>query len=134
MFRFMFKGHTHIHTQTHAHTYTHSYLHTHPNKTIRKRKKDNLLIPRGRATRDLPGITSHHPRSPQQPGRYTGILERAWMPGVASNSGKFHVQQAKRLRAETAQREEEEEEEEYPVVFTLGIRQLPWEQIRSILF
>ncbi|CAH2209551.1 jg12200, partial [Pararge aegeria aegeria] len=33
-----------------------------------------------------------------------GILERAWMAGVASNIGKFHVQQAKRLRAETAQK------------------------------
>ncbi|CAH2245336.1 jg4445 [Pararge aegeria aegeria] len=49
---------------------------------------------RDRATRDLPGITSHYPRSSQQPGRYAGVLERAWMAGVASNNGKFHVQQA----------------------------------------
>ncbi|CAH2220492.1 jg3889, partial [Pararge aegeria aegeria] len=35
---------------------------------------------------------------------------RAWMAGVASNNGKFHEQQAKRLRAETAQREEEEDD------------------------
>ncbi|CAH2266090.1 jg11095 [Pararge aegeria aegeria] len=35
---------------------------------------------------------------------HAGILERAWMAGVASKNGKFHVQQAKRLRAETAQK------------------------------
>ncbi|CAH2216268.1 jg24930, partial [Pararge aegeria aegeria] len=46
----------------------------------------------------------HYPRNPQQPGKHAGIPERAWMAGVASNIGKFHVQQAKRLRAETAQK------------------------------
>ncbi|CAH2245070.1 jg15908 [Pararge aegeria aegeria] len=77
-----------------------------------------MLHGRDRATRDLPGITSHYPRNPQQPGRHAGILERAWMAGVASNIGKFHVQQAKRLRAETAQKKKKKKKK---IAMLLGL-------------